>query len=113
MRRSREEDLYPLFVRYLQSNLPKCRVYVHGKKYQDIRGIWRNAHLAPGVADLVGFVDGRWLEVEVKVGKNVQSKTQTDHQKIVEECGGIYVVAQTPEQAEFLIRARLDELSPF
>lgn len=106
-RRPREEDTYPAFIMHLQARLPRCRLWQNARKFQDVRGIWRNIGLTEGAADLIGVVDGRYLEVEVKTPTGVQKKTQELHQAVVEAMGGIYVVAKSPELAEAKVRAAL------
>lgn len=110
-RRPREEDTYPTFIMHLQARLPRCRLWQHGKKFRDEHGVWRNGALAVGMADLVGWVEGRWLEVEVKTPRGAQEESQRLHQALVELHGGIYVLAKSPEEAEAQIRAALERLS--
>lgn len=106
-RRPREEDSYPAFILHLQRVLPKCRLWTHGKKFRDEHGVWRNAALCEGMADLVGLVCGCWVEVEVKTKTGRQKDSQRDHQSVIEKAGGIYVLARSPEEAERSIRAEL------
>lgn len=106
-RRPREEDTYPAFIMHLQARLPRCRLWQHGKKFRDEHGVWRNAALTEGMGDLVGWVEGRWLEVEVKARRGRQEESQRHHQALVEAHGGIYVLAKAPEEAEAKIRAAL------
>lgn len=103
----REEDLYPKYVLHLQRALPKCRLWVNAKKFRDDRGIWRNVGLTEGAADLIGLVQGRYLEVEVKMPTGKQLTSQREHMSVVRAMGGIYVLARSPETAEQLIREEL------
>lgn len=50
-----------------------------------------------GSADILGVVRGRFLAVECKAGKNVQSDSQLEFQAAVERCGGVYVLAYSVE----------------
>lgn len=106
-RRPREEDTYPAFILHLQRVLPRCRLWTHGRKFRDEHGVWRNAALCDGMADLVGVCCGYWLEVEVKMPRGKQEDTQRLHQAVIEKAGGIYVIGRSPEEAERAIRAEL------
>lgn len=108
-RRPREEDTYNDYLLYLQPRFPRLRLWINGTKYRDERGVWHNGGLkdAHGMADLVGWVEGRWLEVEVKMPSGRQKLRQEQHQALVESHGGIYVLAKSPAEAEAKIRAAL------
>lgn len=106
----REEQTYNDYLLHLQSRFSRLRLWINGTKYQDSRGVWRNGGLkdSEGMADLVGWIDGRWLEVEVKMREGRQKLSQERHEALVRAHGGIYVLARSPEEAERLIRAALE-----
>ena len=108
-RRPREEDAYNDSLVYLQPRFPRLRLWINGTRYRDERGVWHNGGLkqSEGMADLVGWVNGIWLEVEVKTATGRQKLRQEQHQALVEAHGGIYVLARTPAAAEAGIRAAL------
>lgn len=48
-----------------------------------------------GVGDIIGCYNGRHIEIEVKTGRDSQSKVQEKHQAEIERCGGLYIIAHT------------------
>ena len=58
---------------------------------------WTKGNATRGVADITGVINGRYVEIEVKIGKDRQSEVQKQHQKAVEESGGIYFIAKSFE----------------
>ena len=107
-RKPREADLYNPIILHCQQALLHCRLWRNGRPIRDERGRWHNNALEQeGMADLVGWVQGRWLEVEVKSRTGRQQESQRAHEALVRSQGGIYVVARSPEQAERLIREAL------
>ena len=49
-----------------------------------------------GSADIIGLrrKDGKFLAIEIKTGRAVQSQDQINFQKMIEEFGGIYILAR-------------------
>jgi len=62
------------------------------------RGAWVSLG-PPGIADIVGLIEGRAVFVEVKTEKGKQRKAQKAFQVAAEKAGGIYIVARYPEDA--------------
>lgn len=59
----------------------------------------------PGIADLMGTLDGRAVAVEVKQPAGKQREAQRNFQKAWEQAGGVYVVARSPEAAVSALQA--------
>ena len=55
-----------------------------------------------GSSDIIGLrrCDGKFLAIEIKTGKAVQSKKQKDFQKMIEAFGGIYILARKKKVPE-------------
>jgi hypothetical protein len=51
-----------------------------------------------GTADVAATIAGRSVKIEVKIGRDTQSKAQQDYQKSIESAGGIYFIATTFQQ---------------
>lgn len=100
----REEASYKPLIMQLQTLLPKCRLYVNDHKAFTATGYPKHINLGPGTADLVGWVQGQWLEVEVKKPGETQSKLQKDHEKLVTDDGGIYVVAYLSDRLDEVVK---------
>jgi hypothetical protein len=60
---------------------------------------WAGEFSHPGVGDLVGCVQGLYIEVEVKTIKGRLRPTQKVHQRIITEHGGAYFIARTQAEA--------------
>lgn len=54
----------------------------------------------PGSADISGLRDGRRIEIEVKAPKGRQTIYQEQFQKMIEENGGLYVLARSLEDVQ-------------
>ncbi len=58
----------------------------------------------PGQADLTGILPGGIrLEVEVKAENGRQSEEQRNYQRMVEQFGGVYVLARSVEDVQLAI----------
>ncbi len=55
--------------------------------------------LGAGSADLMCCINGRWVELEVKMPDGKQSPIQRQHQVEVMQAGGVYAVVRSPEEA--------------
>lgn len=53
----------------------------------------------PGIADIVGIIDGRAVFIEVKTARGNQRDAQKKFQKAAEKAGGIYIIARSSEEA--------------
>lgn len=75
--------------------------------YDQQRGVFRkNTNTKKGVSDIIGFdQNGRFVAVEVKVGKDKLSEEQTQFLKDVQAAGGIAIVAHSLE--DFLTKFEL------
>ena len=60
----------------------------------------------PGIADIVGSLDGRAVFVEVKRPGERQRKSQKNFQAAAERAGALYVVARSPEEAIEAVRPK-------
>lgn len=55
---------------------------------------WTRGGTTPGSADISATVYGMAVKIEVKIGRDSQSKKQAEYQQAVEQAGGIYYVAK-------------------
>lgn len=55
---------------------------------------WKKTGMEPGFSDIQACCQGRALYVEVKIGKDKQSKEQKAFQIKVEKAGGLYYIAK-------------------
>jgi hypothetical protein len=54
---------------------------------------WQKGSGTKGSADISATINGRSVKIEVKIGKDVQSRDQKAYQQSVEQAGGIYFIA--------------------
>jgi len=72
--------------------------------YDIRRKVYRSNNTLKGIADVLGLSPaGRFIAVEVKTGKDRQSKEQKEFQNDVIRRGGIYIVAHTVDDIMHLI----------
>lgn len=71
------------------------------RKQRDGSVKWTFAGGMKGSADIHAIVNGRFVAIEVKYGKDRQSEAQKKYEKKVTEAGGVYQIVRT--LGEFLI----------
>ncbi|MFA6242583.1 MAG: hypothetical protein WC655_16720 [Candidatus Hydrogenedentales bacterium] len=89
----RERDIQKQIVEYLSYRpdikvwRQNCGAFVVGKRFVRF-GI-------PGQADITGIMKGgRRIEIEVKTKRGKLSPEQETFRKMIEDCGGLYIVAR-------------------
>jgi hypothetical protein len=55
---------------------------------------WQKGTGTKGSADISATIKGRSVKIEVKIGKDVQSREQKAYQQAIEQAGGIYIIAK-------------------
>ena len=78
------------------------------KKYLDSVGaFWSavtgGAYSKPGDPDLIACFRGRYIAIEAKTPRGVQSPIQKRRQREIMEAGGIYILARNTEDVEDVI----------
>ena len=82
--------------RYLDRS--KVVTDVLGRQRKIGTGKWIRTSGQRGSADISATVNGQAVKVEVKIGRDRQSKYQKAYQQTVEGAGGKYLIIQTFEQ---------------
>ena len=67
----------------------------NGAVYDKKRGIYRKGIQRKGIPDIIGIINGQFIGIEVKIGKDKQSAEQKEIQKEIIESGGIYFIAKS------------------
>ena len=62
----------------------------------DTRGMIKSC--LKGTADLLGVISGYAVAIEVKAGKDRQSKTQKNFQECWERAGGVYLICRSVQE---------------
>ena len=55
---------------------------------------WRTGGGTNGSADISATIRGQSVKIEVKIGKDKQSKAQRQYQAAIEQAGGLYLIAK-------------------
>jgi len=71
--------------------------------YDEKLGGLRNSGMKKGLPDVIGIYKGRFLGVEIKVGKDRQSDHQKDREVEINQAGGVYLIAKTFDQIKPLL----------
>jgi hypothetical protein len=58
----------------------------------------------PGSSDILACISGRFVGVEVKVGRDKQRQNQADFATAVRQAGGIYVLARSVDDVRNTLR---------
>jgi hypothetical protein len=58
---------------------------------------WIKGTGTKGTADISAIIEGKSVKIEVKIGRDYQSKLQKDYQQQVEQAGGVYIIARSFE----------------
>lgn len=73
--------------------------------YDNFRKAYRANNTKKGVADVIGITpEGRFIGIEIKVGKDKQSADQMKFQAEVEKRKGIYTIIKTSEDANNFVK---------
>ena len=66
-----------------------------GRKRKIGNGTWTKGQGINGTADIHSIINSKPVMIEIKFGKDFQSKAQKEYQKFIEKSGGIYLVVRT------------------
>lgn len=98
----------PLTAQNLSAHIIAEIALMGGHAYQvfttgipDGRGGFRKNPSA-GVSDLVACINGKYIGIEIKIGKDRQSEVQKLHEKNIKNAGGQYHIVKTPKDWEIL-----------
>ena len=67
----------------------------NGAVYDKKRGVYRAGVQKKGVPDIIGIINGRFIGIEVKIGKDRQSADQKEIEKEINAAGGVYFIAKS------------------
>jgi hypothetical protein len=67
----------------------------NGAVYDRAKGTYRAGVTRKGIPDIIGIINGRFIGIEVKIGKDRQSADQKEVEKEIKEAGGIYFIAKS------------------
>ena len=67
----------------------------NGAVYDQKRGVYRSGVQQKGVPDTIGIINGRFIGIEVKIGKDRQSADQKLIEQEINAAGGVYFIAKS------------------
>ena len=59
------------------------------------RGTYRKGGTVKGIPDIIGVIDGRFIGIEIKYGKDRQSADQKVVEQEIQGAGGVYFIAKS------------------
>jgi Holliday junction resolvase len=57
--------------------------------------VFRKGVQRKGIPDIIGIINGRFIGIEVKIGKDRQSADQKEIEKEINNVGGVYFIAKS------------------
>lgn len=67
----------------------------NGAVYDQKRGTYRKGVQRRGIPDIIGIIDGRFIGIEVKIGRDRQSADQKEVEQEINDAGGVYFIAKS------------------
>lgn len=67
----------------------------NGAVYDRKKGVYRKGVQRRGIPDVIGIIDGRFIGIEVKIGKDRQSADQKEIEREINDAGGVYFIAKS------------------
>jgi len=67
----------------------------NGATYDTKRQVYRKGVQRKGVPDIIGIINGRFIGIEVKIGRDRQSADQKEVEKEINDAGGVYFIAKS------------------
>lgn len=63
-------------------------------QYDPNLGRFRHSGMVKGLPDVIGLIGGRFIGVEIKIGRDKMSKFQEKRQREIKESGGVFLIAK-------------------
>lgn len=73
-------------------------------QYHPTRGRWIKSKVRRGIGDIITCIEGKFVMIEIKYGKDRQSVYQKQVEKDVKKCGGHYLIVKTISDLEIFLR---------
>lgn len=67
----------------------------NGAVYDVKRQTYRKGVQRRGIPDIIGIINGRFIGIEVKIGRDRQSAHQKEIEKEITDAGGVYFIAKS------------------
>lgn len=61
--------------------------------FDKAKGTFRTSGMKKGLPDVIGIYKGKFIGVEIKIGKDRQSEDQKDREQEIKSNGGLYYIA--------------------
>jgi len=87
-------------IRYIKSRGGAAyRINTTGN-YNNQLGKWIMSGVKKGLPDIIGILHGRFIGIEIKIGRDKQSEDQKQRQKEIEATGGLYLIVRNFKEFE-------------
>ena len=67
----------------------------NGAVYDRKKSVYRKGVQRRGIPDIIGIIGGRFIGIEVKIGKDRQSADQKEIEREIGDAGGVYFIAKS------------------
>lgn len=74
--------------------------------FDQTRGAYRKSNMRRGIPDIIATIDGYFVGIEVKIGRDRQSEEQKEVERDLRKSGGIYFVATS--YADYLAKVQAE-----
>jgi len=71
---------------------------------------WRKSGMKKGLSDLQAIVLGRFIAIEVKIGRDRQSEEQKKREAEIKQAGAFYIIAKDIEQFKKDLHTIIDQI---
>jgi hypothetical protein len=82
-------------IKYLEWKGHFCSRIQSQGQYHPGRGRWIKSKVKRGIGDIIACIEGKFVMIEIKYGKDKQSEYQKAIEKEVEKSGGDYLIVKT------------------
>jgi hypothetical protein len=97
-KRTPANELAYQIINHVQSLSGQCyRINSQGQ-YDVKLKMWRKSGSTNGLADLQAIILGRYVAIEIKIGRDTQSEVQKKRDSEIKASGGYYLIAKDIEQ---------------
>lgn len=67
----------------------------NGAVFDRKKNVYRKGIQRKGIPDIIGIINGRFIGIEVKIGRDRQSADQREIEREINDSGGVYFIAKS------------------
>ena len=109
-KRSPANELAYLIIQHIQSLSGQCyRINSQGQ-WDHRLNKFRSSGSTKGLADLQAIIQGRFIAIEIKIGKDKQSYIQKKRENEITASGGNYIIVKNIEQFKIDLETIINQI---